>query len=87
MPYDSIKIGKIRNIDYKTGVGEIITNDNNYLFTTDCISSNEKLATGDVVKFRAELIHDTPKAYFIDKVDLEKGVEGYQVLKSKRYNN
>ena len=88
MSYNNqVLIGKIRSINYSSGVGEIVTTNNSYMFTVDCISSPDKLLEGDIVKFRAESVHSVNKAYFIDKVDLNKSLEDYQVLKSKHYNN
>ena len=71
MEYNQIQIGKVRDIDYKKGVGEIVTEHNNFLFTIEDITSTEKLSVGDVVRFRAEIVHDVPRAHFVKKADLE----------------
>ena len=84
MSYNEILFGKIRNIDYKQGVGEIVTTSCSYMFTTDCILDDD-LNIGDFVKFRAESIHGNNRAYFINKLDLSKNLNDYRVLKSKKY--
>ena len=87
MSYNQVLFGKIKNIDYEKGIGEIVTSDSNYMFTTDCISTDEILNIGDFVKFRAEAIHNTNKAYFVKKIDLNKNLNDYRILKSKKYIN
>ena len=82
MEYNNIQIGKIRNIDYSKGVAEIVTSNQKYLF----ILEDNNLQEGDIVKFRAEIINDTPKAFFAKKVDLANGEKEYKVLKSKTYH-
>ena len=39
------------------------------MFTIDDILTTEILSVGDVVRFRAEIVQDVPKAFFIDKVE------------------
>ena len=70
MDYDRIALGKIRKIDYDKGVGEIVTKDKSCFFTINEINnSSDNLQPGDVVRFRAELVQERNKAYFVSKVE------------------
>ena len=79
MSYNKIALGKIRTIDYTLGVGEVVTSDGIFMFTIDDISTKEELHPGDLVKFRAEKIHDIQKAYFVSKIN-----KGYKI---NRFND
>lgn len=70
MHYNKIMIGKIRKIDYKSGTGEILTVDNEFMFLTKDIKGNEELQTGDVVKFRGENINGINRAFFVKKENI-----------------
>lgn len=85
MSYNNIQVGKIRNINYKTGVGEITTSDNNFLFTIEDLSTADIINEGDLVRFRAEIVNDTPKAYFVSRILPEELKSDYRVLESKTY--
>ena len=84
MSYNRIIVGKIRTIDYTLGVGEIVTPDGNYMFTIDDISTEEELQVGDMVKFRAENIHDIQKAYFVNKINKEYKINRYNDSETKK---
>ena len=86
MAYNETVIGKIRSIDYNKGVGEIVSSNNTFMFTIDDLSTNDKYNEGDLVKFRAELVQDTPKAYFINKITPEEIKDNYNILRSKTYH-
>ena len=85
MSYNNIQVGKIRNINYKTGVGEITTSDNNFLFTIEDLSTADIINEGDLVRFRAEIVNETPKAYFVSRILPEELKSDYRVLESKTY--
>ena len=67
MEYNRSHIGKVRHFNENTGVGEIVTSNGVYMFTLDDIKT-PGLKDNDLVKFRAELIHSTKKAYFVTKI-------------------
>ena len=65
MESSTTKIGKVNKIN-KEKIGEIITPDEIYLFQMkDALDTIQK---GDLVKFRAEEIHNQKKAFFIKKI-------------------
>ena len=66
MDYNPIKIGKIRNIDYNSGVGEVVTNKDKYLFRITSEVPND-LTPNDYVLFRAEQVQNQNIAFFIKK--------------------
>ena len=68
MEFDRIKIGKVRYYDVLNGIGEIVDTNYSYLFTIDSLE-NKKVENGDLVKFRAEIVNDTKRAFFIEKID------------------
>ena len=68
MDYNVITIGKIREIDYSKGVGEIVTVDKIYQFTVNDSSSFNDLKKGDLVRFRGEKVNNIDKAFFVDVV-------------------
>ena len=86
MDYDRIALGKVRKIDYDKGVGEIVTKDNSFFFTiNEILNSSDNLQPGDVVKFRAELVQDKSKAYFVSKVDENYELNNSDEPQSKTY--
>ena len=70
MEYNKINVGKIRSFDEETGVGEIVTSSTTYMFTQDDMRT-PGLEEGDYVKFRAELINNINKAFFVTKITPE----------------
>ncbi len=67
-----VTVGKVRRYD---GVsGEIVTNEETYMFTPESIQEGT-LNENDLVMFRGEEIHNTKKAYFIQKLDNEKSID------------
>ena len=66
MDYNPTKIGKIRNIDYSSGTGEVVTSEDKYLFliTNDM---PKDLSPNDFVLFRAEQVQNQNIAFFIKK--------------------
>ena len=81
MSYNKVMLGKIINIDYKTNTGEILTSDEKYLFI---IEEKTNFKEGDLVKFRAEKVQDTNKAYFVSKIDSKESIK-FNILNSKTY--
>ena len=76
MDYNIIKIGKIRNINYTTGVGEIVTSKDKYLFRITADMPKD-LESNDYVIFRAEQVHNQNIAFFVKKYteDNEKSLK------------
>jgi hypothetical protein len=70
MEYNKINVGKIRSFNEETGVGEIVTSSNTYMFTLNDLKT-PNIEEGDLVKFRGELINDTNKAFFVTKITPE----------------
>ena len=70
MDYNKINVGKIRSFDEETGVGEIVTSTNTFMFTLESLKTPD-IKEGDLVKFRGELINDTNKAFFVTKITPE----------------
>ena len=66
MYYNKNMIGKIIKMDFSTNVGEILTPSEKFIFTFD---ETDKLAVGDIVKFRAEKVQDISKAFFVSKLN------------------
>lgn len=64
-------VGKVRK--YKNYVGEIISKDGVYIFTSEDTTDNIK--DGDMVIFRAEEIHNIKIAHFVQKVTVTNGKE------------
>ena len=66
-------VGKVYNIDYKSGYGEVVTYDDDdiYMFTIDDIISNERINKGDYIVFRKEKVNDINKAFFVNKISKE----------------
>ena len=85
MEQDKITIGRIREYDEKSGIGEIISLQSSYMFLKDDICYKD-VNKGDLVKFRAEKIHDTNKAFFIRKYEDNKELNG-KIAKSKVYKS
>ena len=83
MEQNKSTIGKVREFDNNLGVGEIISMYNTYMFTKDDVLYDD-LKKGDLVKFRAEKIHDCNKAFFIKKYELIQDMGG-KISKSKIY--
>ena len=52
-----IKIGKVKDYNKFSGVGEIVTIDDTYIFTLDNLVDCN-IDNGDIVKFRAEKVND-----------------------------
>jgi hypothetical protein len=78
MDYKPIKIGKIRNIDYTSGIGEIVTNKDSYMFRiTEEMPTD--LNPNDYVLFRAEQVQNQNVAFFIKRYTEENN----QSLKAK----
>ncbi len=66
--YSEMKIGIINQLNSITGVGEISTSIDTYLFVmTDAL--DKSLKVGDKVIFRAEFIHNQKKAFFVQKAE------------------
>lgn len=67
-------VGKVCNIDYKSGYGEVVTYDDDdiYMFTIEDIISNEKINKGDYIVFRKEKVNDINKAFFVNKISKEE---------------
>ena len=61
------KIGKIKSIDTNFGTGVIVDNETTYLFTLNDLKGN--VESGDLVKFRAEIVNDQNRAFFVNKID------------------
>lgn len=57
-------IGKI--IKYKDYVGEIMSKDGKYMFTSN--ENNNNFQEGDIVIFRAEKMYDIKVAYSVKKI-------------------
>ena len=66
MDYNSIQIGKIRNIDYNSGVGEVVSSEDSFIFRITDDTPND-LKTNDYVIFRAEQVQNQNIAFFIKK--------------------
>ncbi len=81
MNQESYKIGKIKN--YQNGAGEIVTQDDTYLFTINDIK-DDNISNGDLVKFRAEKVHDNCRAFFVKKIN-ENFELKKNTIKSKIY--
>ena len=66
-----INIGKIYNYDEKTGVGDIITKDDKYMFTNDDVEFPlDQIYNGKLVRFRGEKVYKyTNKAFFIKSIE------------------
>ena len=84
MELNKATIGKVKEYDKKHGVGKIISIQNIYMFTNDDVY--EEIDKGDLVKFRAELVHGKPKAFFIHKYELIDDMGG-KIAKSKIYKS
>ena len=84
MELNKTKIGRVKSYDDIQGVGEIVDTTDIYLFTVDCLSGN-KIEKGDLVKFRAEEVNDTKKAFFVNKIS-EDYVLKNGIIKGKIYN-
>ena len=70
MDYNTIQIGKIRNIDYNSGVGEVVGRENTFIFKiTDDTPTD--LQTNDFVIFRAEQVQNQNVAFFVKKYNEE----------------
>ena len=85
MESSNFKIGKIRS--YNSFIGEIVTKDGTYIFTSENISPEEVISLDDMVIFRGEEIHNTKKAYFIKKIDPNLNIEEQIYKKVKTYNS
>ena len=81
MSFKGIYVGKIKSIDYKTGVGEIVTEKEKYIFLIE--NFDNSLNVDDIVKFRGEKINDTLRAFFVKKISKENINNNYKVLKSR----
>ena len=81
------EIGKVRKINHEEGVGEIVSQSGNYMFLLNDIGFNTlNLKEGDTVKFRAEKIQDYNRAFFVDKIILEKDyLNNKKEYKPKKY--
>ncbi len=73
MESSNIYIGKVR--EYDSFIGEIVTQDETYLFMSDDIEDDTLLSKDDVVMFRGETIHDKKRAFFIKKLNPEYNLE------------
>lgn len=82
MEYNSYTIGKVRTFD--NYVGEIISQDDVYLFIAENISSPEKIAANDMVLFRGEEINNVKTAFFIKKLNHNLDLEEEVYRKVKR---
>ena len=69
MGYNRPNIGKIRNYDNNTGLGEIVSSNGVFMFTLGDLKYQD-VNIGDLVKFRAERIHNANRAFFINKIQL-----------------
>ena len=58
---------------------------NSYLFLKNDVNYDD-IAKGDLVKFRAEKIHDQNKAFFISKYNIVDDMGG-KIAKSKVYKS
>jgi hypothetical protein len=85
MEQNKLTIGKVKEYNSKQGVGEIISIYNSYMFTKDDVCY-DTLKEGDIVKFRAEKVHDKNKAFFINKYELTDEIGG-KIEKSKIYKS
>ena len=85
MEQDKNTIGRIREYDEKSGIGEIISLQNSYMFLIDDLCYNDA-SKGDLVKFRAEKVNDINKAFFIRKFENKKELNG-KISKSKIYKS
>ena len=74
-----IKIGKVKDYNKFSGVGEIVTIDDTYIFTLDNLVDCN-IDNGDIVKFRAEKVNDKNIAFFVNKYDLNT-----DTAKAKKY--
>lgn len=73
-------IGQVKEYDGKLGI--IVSTDINYggkyIFLKKDLE-DEDVAVGDMVEFRAELIHNTPRAFFvIKKQNVNKNINIYR---------
>ena len=84
MELNKTKIGRVKSYDDIQGVGEIVDTTDIYLFTVDSLGGN-KIEKGDLVKFRAEEVNDTKKAFFVNKIS-EDYVLKNGIIKGKIYN-
>lgn len=63
-----IKIGKVKEYNKLSGVGEVVATDDIYFFTSENLKS-DIVEKGDLVKFRAETVNNKKVAFFVDKID------------------
>ena len=63
------KIGKIKK--YDNGVGEIVTENDQYLFTFEDIDDGEQYEVNDIVIFRGEKEDKINRAFFVKKYNKE----------------
>lgn len=65
---NNYKTGKIYVIDNDEGIGYVIDGEKKYLFTiTDSFTLFKELKKDDIVRFRAERVNDTDRAFFVRK--------------------
>lgn len=69
MGYNRPLIGKIRTYDNNTGLGEIVSSNGVFMFTFNDLKYSD-IKPGDVVKFRAERVHDVNRAFFVNRIQL-----------------
>lgn len=65
-----IKVGKVKK--YDGHLGEIVTQDSKYYFTTNDICGNSNLLPNDLVLFKSKTEEDFPQAYFVKKIGIRK---------------
>ena len=85
MELDRVTIGRVSQFSNEKGVGKIVTPDNIFMFTIDDLT-DDSINNGDLVKFRAEKIHDEYKAFFVSKCDMEEYINK-EANKNKVYKN
>ena len=62
------KTGIVKQLDPLTGVGEITSLNESYLFLMED-ALDKSIQIGSEVSFRAETIHNQRKAFFIKKIE------------------
>ena len=65
---NNYKTGKVYDIKKDEGVGYVVDGEKEYLFTANDIHSDfDNLEKEDIVRFRAEIIDDVNRAFFVKK--------------------